>query len=320
MQNALAKASFTDVADRAATPIHVHFNPVSLQYRVSNTLRPNPSATAPSGNTEQTKQYLTGSSATLTLELSFDSTDSGRDVRDTTSRIAEFMRPKKDNTAAVVLFSWGSFQFQGMFRSYQETLDFFSPEGVPLRAAVSISMDEQNRVINERASGSASGGVGAVLAVGGNLSLLAGQIGDPRAARGIALANGSVSLRLDAGASLEIGAQVSISAAAGFATGASVGFGAGAGIGVGAGVGFGASAGVGLGVSAGASAGSSLGGAASLAPFGELRTPRAASFSLNPQALLPAPESTGLATDAGAGFSLTGAATPGTASLSAKLG
>lgn len=318
MQNALAKASFTDVADRAAMPIHVHFNPVSLQYRVSNTLRPNPSATAPSGNTEQTKQYLTGSSATLTLELSFDSTDSGRDVRDTTSRIAEFMRPKKDNTAAVVLFSWGSFQFQGMFRSYQETLDFFSPEGVPLRAAVSISMDEQNRVINEHASGSASGGVGAVLAVGGNLTLLAGRIGDPRAARGIALANGSVSLRLDAGASLEIGAQVSISPAAGFATGASVGFGVGAG--ASAGVGFGAGAGVGLGVRAGASARSSLGGAASLAPFGELRTPRAASFSLNPQALLPAPESTGLATDAGAGFSLTGAATPGSASLSAKLG
>lgn len=330
MQNKLTKASFTDVADGAATPIHVHFNPVSLQYRVSNTLRPNPSATAPSGNPEQTKQYLTGSSATLTLELSFDSTDSGRDVRDTTSRIAAFMRPNKDNTAAVVLFSWGSFQFQGMFRSYQETLDFFSPEGVPLRAAVSISMDEQNRVINERAS--ASGGVGAVLAVGGNLTLLAGQIGDPRAARGIGLANGSVSLRLDAGASLEIGAQVSISAAAGFATGASVGFGVGAGSGIGvgaglgasagfgAGVGLGASAGVGLGVSAGASAGSSLGGAASLGPFGELRTPRAASFSLNPQALLPAPESTGLATDAGSGFSLTGAATPGTASLSAKLG
>ena len=320
MQTALAKASFTDVADSAAMPIHVHFNPVSLQYRVNNTLRPNPSATAPSGNPEQTKQYLTGSSATLTLELSFDSTDSGRDVRDTTSRIAEFMRPNKDNTAAVVLFSWGSFQFQGMFRSYQETLDFFSPEGVPLRAAVSISMDEQNRVINEHAS--ASGGVGAVLASGGNLTLLAGQIGDPRAARGIAQANGSASLRLDAGASLEIGAQVSISAAAGFATGASVGFGVGAGTGIGAGAGLGASAG--LSASAGfgfsASAGSSLGGAASLAPFGELRTPRAASFSLNPQALLPAPESTGLATDAGAGFSLTGAATPGTASLSAKLG
>ena len=310
MQTVLAKASFTNLTAKG-NPIRVHFNPVSLQYGISNTL-------GKKGSGDKTKQVVSSSTATLTLELSFDSTDTGRDVREATGPIARLMRAEKDNTPPVVLFSWGSFQFQGMLTSYKETLDFFSPEGVPLRAGVSLGMDAQDRIFDEPGVSQDSGGVGAVLAVGGNLTLLAGQIGDPRAARGIALANGSVSLRLDAGASLEIGAQVSISAAAGFATGASVGFGVGAG--ASAGVGFGAGAGVGLGVRAGASARSSLGGAASLAPFGELRTPRAASFSLNPQALLPAPESTGLATDAGAGFSLTGAATPGSASLSAKLG
>ena len=312
MQTALAKASFTNVTTKGK-PIPVHFNPVSLQYGISNTL-------VKKGSGDKTKQVVSSSTATLTLELSFDSTDSGRDVREATGPIARLMRAEKDNTPPVVLFSWGSFQFQGMLTSYKETLDFFSPEGVPLRAGVSLGMDAQDRIFDEPAASPDSRGVGAVFSVGGNLTQLAGQIGDPRAARGIALANGSVSLRLDAGASLEIGAQVTISAAEGFATGASVGFGVGAGAGLGASAGLGARAGVGLGVSAGASAGSSLGGAASLAPFGELRTPRAASFLLNPQALLPAPESTGLATDAGAGFSLTGAATPGTASLSAKLG
>lgn len=308
MQNALAKASFTNVTAKG-TPIPVHFNPVSLQYGISNTL-------AKKGSGDKTKQVVSSSTATLTLELSFDSTDTGRDVREATGPIARLMRAEKDNTPPVVLFSWGSFQFQGMLTSYKETLDFFSPEGVPLRASVSLGMDAQDRIFDEPGASADSWGVGAILSVGGNLTQLAGQLGDPRAARGIALANGSASLRLDAGASLEIGAQVSISAAAGFATGASVGFGVGASAGFGASAGVGASAGAGLGVSAGAS----LGGAASLAPFGELRTPRAASFSLNPQALLPAPESTGLATDAGAGFSLTGAATPGSASLSAKLG
>lgn len=308
----LPKASFTNVTAKG-NPIPVHFNPVSMQYGVSNTL-------VKKGKGDKTKQVVSSSTATLTLELSFDSTDTGRDVREATGPIARLMRAAKDNTPPVVLFSWGSFQFQGMLTSYKETLDFFSPEGVPLRAGVSLGMDAQDQIFDEAGASPDSGAVGAVLAAGGNLTLLAGQIGDPRAARGIALANGSVSLRLDAGASLEIGAQVSISAAAGFATGASAGFG----ISAGAGAGFGASAGVGFGVSAGASAGggsgSSLGGAASLAPFGELRTPRAASFSLNPQALLPAPESTGLATEAGAGFSLTGAATPGSASLTANLG
>ena len=310
MPTKLPKASFTNLTAKGK-PIPVHFNPVSMQYGISNTL-------VKKGKGDKTKQVVSSSTATLTLELSFDSTDTGRDVREATGPIARLMRAEKDNTPPVVLFSWGSFQFQGMLTSYKETLDFFSPEGVPLRAGVSLGMDAQDQIFDEAGASPDSGGVGAVLAVGGNLTLLAGQIGDPRAARGIALANGSASLRLDAGAALEIGAQVSISAAAGFATGASVGFGVGAG----ASAGFGASAGAGagLGVSAGASARSSLGGAASLAPFGELRTPRAASFSLNPQALLPAPESTGLATDAGAGFSLTGAATPGSASLSAKLG
>lgn len=312
MQNALAKASFTNLSAKGK-PIPVHFNPVSLQYGISNTL-----LKKGSGNT--TKQVVSSSTATLALELSFDSTDTGRDVREATGPIARLMRAEKDNTPPVVLFSWGSFQFQGMLTSYKETLDFFSPEGVPLRAGVSLGMDAQDRIFDAPGASSGSNSFDAVLAAGGNLTLLAGQIGDPRAARGIALANGSASLRLDAGASLEIGAQVSISAAVGFATGASAGFGVGAGLGASAGVGFGASAGVGFSAGAGASAGSSMGGAASLAPFGELRAPRAANFSLNPQALLPAPESTGLATDAGAGFSLTGAATPGAASLSAKLG
>jgi hypothetical protein len=294
MQNALAKASFTDVTDKAR-PIPVHFNPVSLQYGISNTL-------AKKGNGNQTKQVVSQSTATLALELSFDSTDSGRDVREATGPIAHFMQPARDNTPPVVLFSWGSFQFQGMLTSYRETLDFFSPEGVPLRASVSIGMAAQDRVFDDAGDSPAGSGAGAVLAVGGNLTRLAGQIGDPRAARGIALANGAASLRLGASVELEVGTRVAIAPAAGFATGASAGFGVGAG--------------AGLGVGAGASAN----GAASLAPFGELHTPRPAQFSLDPQALLPAPESVGLATDAGAGFSISGAATPGVASFSARLG
>ncbi len=306
MQNALAKASFTDVTAKAR-PIPVHFNPVSLQYGISNTL-------AKKGNGNQTKQVVSQSTATLALELSFDSTDSGRDVREATGPIAHFMQPARDNTPPVVLFSWGSFQFQGMLTSYRETLDFFSPEGVPLRASVSIGMAAQDRVFDDAGDSPAGSGAGAVLAVGGNLTQLAGQIGDPRAARGIALANGAASLRLGASAELEVGARVAIAPAAGFATGASAGFG------VGAGAGLGVSAGAGASIGFGAGAGASANGAASLAPFGELHTPRPAQFSLDPQALLPAPESVGLATDAGAGFSISGAATPGAASFSAKLG
>ena len=158
MQTALAKASFTNVTTKGK-PIPVHFNPVSLQYGISNTL-------VKKGSGDKTKQVVSSSTATLTLELSFDSTDSGRDVREATGPIARLMRAEKDNTPPVVLFSWGSFQFQGMLTSYKETLDFFSPEGVPLRAGVSLGMDAQDRIFDEPAASPDSRGVGAVFSVG----------------------------------------------------------------------------------------------------------------------------------------------------------
>ena len=37
-----------------------------------------------------------------------------------------------------VRFLWGSFQFDGMMDSLEETLEFFSPDGRPLRASVSL--------------------------------------------------------------------------------------------------------------------------------------------------------------------------------------
>ena len=95
MQNALAKASFTNVTAKGK-PIPVHFNPVSLQYGISNTL-------GKIGSGDKTKQVVSSSTATLTLELSFDSTDTGRDVREATGPIARLMRAEKDNTPPVVL-------------------------------------------------------------------------------------------------------------------------------------------------------------------------------------------------------------------------
>jgi hypothetical protein len=311
MWNALAKASFTNVTAKGR-PIPVHFNPVSMQYSITNTLEKK-------GSGNKTKQAVSQSTAKLTLELTFDSTDTGKDVRDATGPIAHFMEPAKDKTPPVVLFSWGNFQFQGMLESYKETLDFFSPEGVPLRALVSIGMAAQDQIFDDKHEQSADVNPpdDSALADGADPARAARDAGDPRAARGIAAANGEASLRFGASAQLEVSASIAIAPAAGFATGASAGFGVGGGIG--AGIGAGADIGIGFGASAGSGAGIAFDGASSLAPFGELHAPKPVQFKLDPLALLPAPESTGLATDAGAGFSITGAATPGVASFSAKV-
>jgi hypothetical protein len=40
------------------------------------------------------------------------------------------------------LFQWGAFEFIGLVQSFDETLDFFSPEGRPLRATVGLKLSE----------------------------------------------------------------------------------------------------------------------------------------------------------------------------------
>jgi hypothetical protein len=39
-----------------------------------------------------------------------------------------------------VRFAWGDFRFDGHVEALEETLDFFSPEGRPLRARLSLSL------------------------------------------------------------------------------------------------------------------------------------------------------------------------------------
>jgi hypothetical protein len=195
-----------------AEPIEVQFNPVSLQYEVSNRLdQQNRDATR--------RQIVTQSNARLAVELQFDTTPTGESVREQTLPIKRLLRPDEADTQAildivppVVRFEWGSFIFSGLIESYRETLDFFSPEGVPLRAQVSIAMTHQTRATEparprnarrtpagptpavigqctpqglDGAAGVAGRMFGAGLAAGQALGL----------ARGIADANGEASLR-----------------------------------------------------------------------------------------------------------------------------
>ncbi|NNE64772.1 MAG: hypothetical protein HKN34_11865, partial [Gammaproteobacteria bacterium] len=66
--------------------IEVHFNPETLQFTITNNMR-----NQGSGNT--TKQYVSDSTGKLTLDLIFDSTGSGEDIRLKTVKIAKFMEP-----------------------------------------------------------------------------------------------------------------------------------------------------------------------------------------------------------------------------------
>ena len=82
--------------------------------------------------------------ARLALELWLDAAGAG-DVRRLTQRIAYFATPRragdrKPPGVPPVRFVWGPFRFDGHVEALEETLDFFSPDGRPLRARLSLSL------------------------------------------------------------------------------------------------------------------------------------------------------------------------------------
>ena len=313
-------------------PIEVHFNPVSLQFTISNQLKEN-------GGT----QYVATATMKLTMDLIFDSTDTGSDVTETTRKIQAFLGPEKPPGEGAtnqppppeVQFEWGTIRFKGYAEGYKETIDFFSIDGVPLRASVNLTLTRADRVFEKGTAGSA------VVDDPGLFDVPAQSAADasknaqaPGAARAFAAANFQESIRFGGGGALTLDASVELKPAVAFSAGGgaglSLGGGAGlslggsAGVSLGGGASFGASAGAGieaggdLGFSAGGSAGvSASAGISGLArrsategAFSGLRVSASASSStrFDPAKLAPKISSATAALDAGATFQVGGKA------------
>lgn len=140
--------------------IAVQFNPGSLKVSLANALRENERA-----GSSRAAQYIDKSSSSLSVELMFDTTDQAEgddgneiDVRRKTGPIARtFMHSDavgdESEEPERCLFAWGSFFFVGIMESFEENLEFFSPQGIPLRASVALKLSEsrfQYRTEEER--------------------------------------------------------------------------------------------------------------------------------------------------------------------------
>ena len=369
----VVKATLTALPN--GSPVTVHFNPASLVYTVENSV-------AQQSGAPKTAQYVAQFSGKLTMDLQFDTTDTGSDVRTVTNQVALFMQASANASAAaqnsappsangnssgpppkappVLMFQWGTYQFQGIMDSFKETIDFFSADGVALRALVNIGLSRQDQVFDEGANLSGPTAAGSLVPTSSSDSAqsMATLGGDPSAARQLGAQNGLESLRFTGGASLQVGGSggVQFNPPVAFVT-ASAGAGAGIGLGISAGVSAGGSAGISIGgsagisaggsagisvgasagISAGASAGVQVGGLgpafgasasagvmATAGAFAGLQTGRATSSStanLNPLQMLPATSGADVASFSGATFSLGGASqSTGSSGLSTDVG
>src|SRR6185295_16512066 len=129
----------------------VQVNPETLKVSFANQVA------TPSGAGDQkgtpARQFVGAGTTKLSLQLWFDVTapmppeqKKEDDVRKLTAKVAYFITPKPEGDKFVppaVRFIWGSFQFDGIMESMEESLEFFSSDGRPLRASVTVNLTQQ---------------------------------------------------------------------------------------------------------------------------------------------------------------------------------
>lgn len=215
--------------------VSVQFNPETLKVSFANQIQ------TPSGSGDQrgspAQQFVGAGTTKLSVQLWFDVNapqpegSSETDVRKLTQKVAYFITPGKTNAnppkyiPPSVRFVWGSFQFDGLMESMEESLEFFSHEGKPLRASVSLNLSQQKiiefifRPTNTPPGGTGRSGTPAGTApltqasAGSTLQGLADGAGLGANWQAIASANGIENPRLLApGQLIDLNAQVSASA------------------------------------------------------------------------------------------------------------
>jgi hypothetical protein len=130
--------------------VQVQFNPESLKVSFANQ---NAGGDQRGGSAVQ---FVGAGTTKLSMQLWFDSAlplpdgnmaEQG-DVRKLTEKVVYFIKPQpvegEDRwRPAGVRFLWGTFKFDGVVNSMDETLEYFSEDGVPLRASVSLNISSQ---------------------------------------------------------------------------------------------------------------------------------------------------------------------------------
>jgi hypothetical protein len=284
---------YASIAVGDGKPVDVHFNPSSLRVSTTNQF-----------NDDVPNEVSKPTGFKLDVELLFDTTESGKDVHEETRAIRFAAVATGEGAVAhddagndaknvnsttpashlsLVTLNWGTRYYQGYIESLNETLDYWSSDGVPLRATVQLSMKGTTRhfltgkysTLSEYKDNPVPALPKVVKASTAKdnteafLKAAKSMAGDRSTGRGLAALNGIENMRggVFAGASASAGfsagaginAGASASASAGLAVGGSAQLQAAAGFKMAGGISAGASAGFGIGASAGLSASAGLG-------------------------------------------------------------
>lgn len=161
------------VVNNEGRQLKVQFNPETLKVTFSNQIKSGGQAGG------SAIQFSGRGTTKLAFDLWFDVTDPNignlsdtyknvTDVRRITKKVSDFMKVEEEGSGREtryvppgVRFLWGSFLFEGVMDSINETLEFFSEEGKPLRASVAVSLTKQEVDVRfwPQGEGEANGGM-----------------------------------------------------------------------------------------------------------------------------------------------------------------
>ena len=196
----IAKARLEELQADLETPrsggkrVTVQFNPESLKVNFANQIQaPNGGSGGGGGGGSGDSarppavQFVGAGTTKLAVTLWFDASapldaemlpeaerGAGKvdDVRKLTEQVAWFITPQPDQAdpdrylPPAVSFAWGSFLFNGIVESIEENLEFFSPEGKPLRASLLLKLI-QPRITAYRYGQSGAGNTTGASVLGG---------------------------------------------------------------------------------------------------------------------------------------------------------
>jgi nucleoid-associated protein YgaU len=186
----LQKALIINTDSVVPIQIPVMFNPPEYQIQKTNQF----AEIGIPGLGSSLLQFVRGSAQTLTIELFFDTTDLGIDVRNITELVVGFTDVNSETHAPPrLLFLWGSLVFPCVLESVTQRFDYFNAVGMPLRARLSVTLKGNDLLESLLASIprlSADRTKRRLFQEGESLQLIAAQeYGDPRKWRAIARAN-----------------------------------------------------------------------------------------------------------------------------------
>lgn len=163
----LRKAKLIELDENLAQPksggktVDVQFNPESLKVSYANQIAnraqggSGDQSTGPAG-----RQFVGAGTTKMSLQLWFDASTPGKDgshvddVRRLTADVTYFMTPQPyqgDDSKKLppgIRFEWGSFTFDGVVDSLEETLEYFSRDGHPLRAGIALNLSQEKILIS----------------------------------------------------------------------------------------------------------------------------------------------------------------------------